>query len=1186
MSNHRRLNSETRSTKRLDWRALIAGQKKTQSDEGNSAGSTDAADNCQGSLTADAAPESAPAQQIYDEGPPLDAADSVVVEALPETVAAPSTKKLNDIQITDESAERADILSREIVSAIGGGRKDMNWSNKKFTVGGLVGQLSKFRRSADKDGACLLQGELISNGQRTKERQSKQHILMLDIDVGMTLDDIDAALQKENLWALVWTTYSHGKSTSSVLEKKLEKYRKEVGAADRDAALMVRYLREEKGIYASVLEGATNFRSGPTDEGKAFFIDHQPLPKYRVLFVLSEPFDFYSDGLHTDRFIEWRERYAGVSHTLGIPYDKSCTDPSRLMYVPNLPVGAVVTHGTGYGAFLFGGDPLDLSKFPRIDDRGTRRDDDNAFTGYGGGGGADQFKFEPQTPHLKKFLALHGDDFQAATFCESVDEDSVKRRVTEDKLEVMCPNVDAHQSPDAPEGSPFFATNADDGSWTMYCQHDSCKSDSYGDRAWFLDQMCVQHGIKDAMALVEYCPSHVELMLMAKHEEEKRETHEADDGRDALKAQFAAKLAAMVPPIPDGADKDAALVLAKLTHVDDQGFVDRNVDELAKKAKVRVKTINGWIKDEHARIADIEAEAKAGMGEDDDDLKAPKAPKSVEVEKGKKFEVWSTWHVDARTSLALKRLKHVNAADPKIFSRPEGTVVRRITLAGAGDRLILEPMSNKDVWDCELMEAMTFNQMNETETKIYTVSAFPECITHARSTSHRDWPTIRYLSCTPLFGPDGHLYMSKGYHAKIETYINPNFAYEPPPEELTQADVDEAREFIMGNVLRDFPFSDSFGGPDPLPVKLDEFEEHTDEKGEVIRIRKPNMKRGRSSRAHAFAMILEPHLTAVLNGHPRPAFLINKAAAGTGAGFLIEAVQLIAEGQSTPGQSLGKKEEETKKVVTASLLAGSNWMIFDNIEEGSTIESDDFAMALTSNQWRDRILGGSTMGQVPNNAMWVFAGNDISLSEQLMRRVHPIYMDAAVPKPSRDRGREMFKHKPLGDWVKPNRPQLVRACHVLIQNWFDKGCPEGSVGINSFDRYTAIMGGVLEAAGVDGYLGNLDAYHANGKSDDKTVWDDIAQMWVEKSGVEPLTTAEVWAMLAVPGADHELVIDPWPGDRFKRQERQEQRLGKAVARYLVNKNRNVIVNNEKKVVSFEAGNDPKSRARTYRLVYR
>src|SRR5882724_5361921 len=121
------------------------------------------------------------------------------------------------------------------------------------------------------------------------------------------------------------------------------------------------------------------------------------------------------------------------------------------------------------------------------------------------------------------------------------------------------------------------------------------------------------------------------------------------------------------------------------------------------------------------------------------------------------------------------------------------------------------------------------------------------------------------------------------------------------------------------------------------------------------------------------------------------------------------------------------------------------------------------------------------MMTVPNKARWMLSGNNPKLLLDIARRSIRIRID---PKVDRAWLRTSFKHDPLEEWAKSHRNELVRAALVLVQAWIAAGRPLSRARLGSFQAWAGVMAGVLGVAGVDGFLGNLDALYAHADTDD------------------------------------------------------------------------------------------------------
>lgn len=398
------------------------------------------------------------------------------------------TTKLNDANVHGQLD--TDLLNREIcigVSAQGAQTKPGRWRNVSMKVGELIHMLSR-HEVGEKDGRCLLQGEVI-DGQRRANAIKSTDLIILDLDTGDDIDAVREKIQSLGLFAVIYTTYSHMKPVTAIRKDAVIKWLGE----EREPTTqdVVRYLREVKRYRSYILDNATLVGTTHTAEGVMLSVAHAPMPKFRVVFVQHEKFVFSTRSLNPKKAIdEWKERYAGVSDLINAAYDRSCTDPSRLMYTPRKPENSV-----GHRIEIIAGAALNINNVKRTTQK----------TGW------DRFIIEDteyKTPDLMQFLAKNGDKFEAADFFADHLEDRGGRNGSGGHF--CCPNDEAHTNAGDPEDKGFFAINASDATETKgfvaKCMHDSC---SELDRGHFIDLVCVENKLTVA-DLQKYVPQEEE----------------------------------------------------------------------------------------------------------------------------------------------------------------------------------------------------------------------------------------------------------------------------------------------------------------------------------------------------------------------------------------------------------------------------------------------------------------------------------------------------------------------------------------------------------------------------------------------------------------------------------------------------------------------------------------------------
>jgi hypothetical protein len=328
-------------------------------------------------------------------------------------------------------------------------------------------------------------------------------------------------------------------------------------------------------------------------------------------------------------------------------------------------------------------------------------------------------------------------------------------------------------------------------------------------------------------------------------------------------------------------------------------------------------------------------------------------------------------------------------------------------------------------------------------------------------------PPLEAITETPTLRHDGSILNQAGYDVATRLIYHPakGFIMPPVPHGPTRGEIEHAIETI-NDVLCDFPFENE------------------------------------ASRANAFALILTPIIRPLID--LAPLAVMDAPQAGTGKGKLTDLVSIIATGRSAAKGSAPTDADELEKRITALLSAGSTFVVFDDVAH--TLRSPVLASALTASEWTGRILGRSEMIAVPQRATWVVTGNNIQLGGDIPRRCFWIRLDA---KTSRPYLRDGFKHPNLETYVKDNRGALLAALLTLGRGWHDAGCPRATVTpLGSFEQWTRIIGGILEIAGIKGFLANASELYEQA-DDDSAQWEDFMRACLEAFGSNPVTISEL-----------------------------------------------------------------------------
>ena len=340
------------------------------------------------------------------------------------------------------------------------------------------------------------------------------------------------------------------------------------------------------------------------------------------------------------------------------------------------------------------------------------------------------------------------------------------------------------------------------------------------------------------------------------------------------------------------------------------------------------------------------------------------------------------------------------------------------------------------------------------------------------------FPRLEEILHAPVFLPDGTLLAEDGYNAEHALLLR--------LKGLTDLRADMPVKEALGwfeEVYGDFPFTEPAG------------------------------------RAHALAMTLQPFVRPLIQG-ATPMYLIDAPARGTGKGLIAEVMNLIPLGYVVPTMSQPRDGDELEKRLTSVLLEARPIVFLDNV---TRLGSDSLHSVLTSEMWQGRILGKSETVTLPNRAVWLASGNNVELSDEMIRRIVPIRIDAGIERPEE---RTEFKHPKLAVWVKEHRSELVSACLSLIQAWLDAGMPQphSKVTLGRYESWIEVIGGILEFAGIPGFLGGRERLHSEADKE-TTEWASFCGAWWSTFGERAVTASELFEVIK----ECKLLLELWGG---------------------------------------------------------
>jgi len=325
-------------------------------------------------------------------------------------------------------------------------------------------------------------------------------------------------------------------------------------------------------------------------------------------------------------------------------------------------------------------------------------------------------------------------------------------------------------------------------------------------------------------------------------------------------------------------------------------------------------------------------------------------------------------------------------------------------------------------------------------------------------------PVLTRIVGCPIFAADGTLQIAPGYSAAGQTFFVPAHGFTVPGVSVqpSAVEIHRARELLY-ELIGEFPFV------------------------------------GETDMAHAFCAMLLPFVRQLIPG-PTPLHNFEAPGPGTGKTLLVQAAMLPALGGPATAMTEGSNEEEWRKRLLAKLMGAPSLVFIDNARR--RVDSAALASALTAYPlWEDRLLGKSEIIRVPVWCAWVLTGNNPAFSSEMTRRTIRSRLDAKMDQPWLHR---RFRHSALLEWAKAHRGDLVWGALTLIQAWLSAGRPPGRRSLGMFEEWARTMGGILEVAGIRGFLENLQEFYETADTEGAAWRTFVAAWWIayEERGVK------------------------------------------------------------------------------------
>ncbi len=295
-------------------------------------------------------------------------------------------------------------------------------------------------------------------------------------------------------------------------------------------------------------------------------------------------------------------------------------------------------------------------------------------------------------------------------------------------------------------------------------------------------------------------------------------------------------------------------------------------------------------------------------------------------------------------------------------------------------------------------------------------------------------PVVTRIVYAPTVAPDGTIQLTPGYQPATGTFFVAN-GLEVPPVPVTPSE-EEVRRAVatLQEPIREFPFVDD------------------------------------SDIAHALAFLLWPFVRDLIDG-PTPLHLFEKSTAGEGASLLTDVLLYPAVGGDIARLTPCDDDDEWRKSITSTLLEGPSIVMIDNAR---SLVSPQLAKVLTDRIWQARILGFSRNATLDVECVWGATGINPTLHQEIVRRVVRCRLDSGEERPWLRSG---WRIPDLRIWSREHRASMIQAALIVVRRWFVMGQPKGQRVLGMFESWAQVMGGILETAGIAGFLTGLEEFY-------------------------------------------------------------------------------------------------------------
>ncbi|ETR73968.1 MAG: hypothetical protein OMM_00550 [Candidatus Magnetoglobus multicellularis str. Araruama] len=298
-----------------------------------------------------------------------------------------------------------------------------------------------------------------------------------------------------------------------------------------------------------------------------------------------------------------------------------------------------------------------------------------------------------------------------------------------------------------------------------------------------------------------------------------------------------------------------------------------------------------------------------------------------------------------------------------------------------------------------------------------------------------NWRYLTGIIEHPYYNDQFELQQSQGYDEETGLYsvLHPKLKVSLMPPQ-------EAYDYLVNTVLDEFPFAEEID--------------------KVVAV------------SALMTAIQRPYISGE-NGFP--GYAVTSPRQSSGKTTLAKLISYSIFNRPIAATSWSTDEEEMSKHLLSILMEGHNCVLFDDLEQGCEVKSNELSRIMTSDTYSKRVLGKNKTTTVSTGVLWLMTGNNIKFLNDFATRILQIRLMPPLECPEE----RVFTRKDIANWALDNRKKIVSAVLSLVLHGKDLANKTGKESrFKGWDSYVRLP--LYDLTNID----ILDAFQ-NNKADDE-----------------------------------------------------------------------------------------------------